>query len=122
MSDLNLKFGSYYELAKDGDSALECYEEALRQNDANDSAMLALAKLRLGRGEHEQAQAQCITLMRSDPASQEGSMMLADIMLQKSEWEAAIYHFQQLLQKNPDYFKALAKSGCPCAPCFHAFV
>ena len=36
-------------------------------------------------------------------------MMLADLMLQKSEWEAAIYHFQQLLEKTPAHFRAMVK-------------
>merc|ERR1719387_899984 len=36
-------------------------------------------------------------------------MILADLMLQKNEWEAAIYHFQQLLEKSPIHYKAMAK-------------
>merc|ERR1719181_197213 len=72
-------------------------------------AILSLARLHLVRGELEMAQTQCTTLMRVDPGSQEASMMLADLMLQKSEWEAAIYHFQQLLEKTPAHFKAMVK-------------
>ena len=71
--------------------------------------MLALASLHLHRGELEAAQNQCVTLMRIDPGNQDASMMLADLMLQKSEWEAAIYHFQQLLEKTPAHFRALVK-------------
>ena len=36
--------------------------------------------------------------------------MLADLMLQKNEWEAAIYHFQQLLETTPAHFKARARA------------
>jgi len=35
--------------------------------------------------------------------------MLAAIMLQRNEWEAAIFHFQEQLGKQPAHFKALAK-------------
>ena len=47
--------------------------------------------------------------MRIEPGSEAGSMMLADLMLQKNEWEAAIYHFQQLLEATPAHFKAMVK-------------
>merc|ERR1719482_305204 len=66
-----------HELMRDPAQARASYEEAL---------------------EHDEAQALCTTLMRIEPGSEAGSMMLADLMLQKNEWEAAIYHFQQLLE------------------------
>jgi tetratricopeptide (TPR) repeat protein len=35
--------------------------------------------------------------------------MLAELMFQKEHYETAIYHFQQLLEKNPRNFRALAQ-------------
>ena len=37
------------------------------------------------------------------------SGMLAELMFQKEHYETAIYHFQQLLEKNPRNFSALAQ-------------
>ncbi len=37
--------------------------------------------------------------------------MMADLAFRKNDYEAAMFHFQQLLQKRPDYWVALARSG-----------
>ena len=44
-----------------------------------------------------------------DPANEEASMMLADLMFKKNEFDAATYHFQQLLEKKPNHYIALSK-------------
>ena len=35
--------------------------------------------------------------------------MMADLAFRKNDYEAAMFHFQQLLQKRPDYWVALAR-------------
>jgi hypothetical protein len=35
--------------------------------------------------------------------------MMADLAFRKNDYEAATFHFQQLLQKRPDYWVALAR-------------
>ena len=35
--------------------------------------------------------------------------MLADLMFRKQEYDAATYHFQQLLERSPDHYEALAR-------------
>lgn len=47
--------------------------------------------------------------MRLDPSNREASLMLADVMFRKNEHEAATFHFQQLLEKNPTQYAALDK-------------
>ncbi len=37
--------------------------------------------------------------------------MMADLAFRKNDYEAAMFHFQQLLQKRPDYWVALARFG-----------
>ena len=107
LAEVCFRIAMEYEEQRNPDEALVFYQEALKHYDGHERAILSLARLHLVRGELEMAQTQCTTLMRVDPGSQEASMMLADLMLQKSEWEAAIYHFQQLLEKT--HQKAMAE-------------
>jgi tetratricopeptide repeat protein 21B len=44
-----------------------------------------------------------------DSGNEEASMMLADLMFRKNEYEAATFHFQQLLERKPTHFSALAR-------------
>jgi len=108
-AELCCELGVHYEAQKDAERAATFFQEALKHAEAHEKSSLALARLHLGRGELDAAQTLCVTLMKIDPTNQDASMILADLMLQKNEWEAAIYHFQQLLEKSPTHFRAMAK-------------
>ena len=48
-------------------------------------------------------------------------MLMADLAFRKNDYESAMFHFQQLLTKRPDYWVALARLElifCR-APSFH---
>jgi tetratricopeptide repeat protein 21B len=72
-------------------------------------SIIALARLYLARGELDPCQHQCITLLRMDAGNEEASMMLADLMFRKNEYEAATFHFKQLLEKKPNHYVALSR-------------
>ena len=50
-----------------------------------------------------------LALQRVDPANEEASMMLADLMFKKNEFDAATYHFSRLIEKKPNHYVALSK-------------
>ncbi len=50
-------------------------------------------------------------VFRNDKENEEATVMMADLAFRKNDYEAAMFHFQQLLQKRPDYWVALARSG-----------
>lgn len=108
-ADVAYQLADCHEQQRDAEQAAGAYSEALKHNDAHEKAILALARLQLSRGELEAAQELCMALMRIDGTNREASMILADLMLQKSEWEAAIFHFQQLLERAPANFEAIVK-------------
>jgi len=99
----------YNDEQKNVDKALSFYNEALKHDDGHEKSMLALAKLHLARGELDACQHQCVTLLRIDPMNEEASMMLADLMFRKNEYDAAIYHFQQLLERKPNHYVGLVR-------------
>ena len=108
-SEIAFTMAEYQELLREPDAAIESYKECLKFDEANVRAMLALARLLLNRGDLEDAQSQTVSAMRADDSSEDASLMLANIMLQKNEWEAAIYHFERKLEEAPAMFKTLAK-------------
>jgi tetratricopeptide repeat protein 21B len=87
--------------------ALRFYNEALKHDNANEQALLALAELHKERNELDQCQNQCVTLLRIDSTNDTATMFLAELMFLKKETESAIFHFQQLLEKRPNYYVAL---------------
>ncbi|KAJ0406797.1 hypothetical protein ATCC90586_000850 [Pythium insidiosum] len=82
---------------------------ALRSDETHEGCILFLAHTHRNAGDLDQCQVRCTTLLRLNPAHEEAAIMLADIMLQKEDYEGAIYHFQQLLESKPDNFAALSR-------------
>eukprot|EP00756_Hemistasia_phaeocysticola_P023049 Hpha_TRINITY_DN15868_c2_g7::TRINITY_DN15868_c2_g7_i1::g.192122::m.192122/K19673/TTC21B, IFT139; tetratricopeptide repeat protein 21B len=101
------ELGEYYREQKQLDKAVMFHNDALKQDETHDRAMLALAKLYRDKGELEGCELQANALLRVDPTNEEASMMLADLMFRKNKFEDATYHFQQLLEKKPGNYEAL---------------
>ena len=72
-------------------------------------ALCALARLYLMNDDLDQCQYTCMTLLRNDKENEEATVMMADLAFRKNDYEAAMFHFQQLLEKRPDYWVALAR-------------
>jgi tetratricopeptide repeat protein 21B len=63
--------------------------------------MVALARLYLMTDDLDQCQYTCMTLLRSDKDNEEATVMMADLAFRKNDYESAMFHFQQLLDKRP---------------------
>lgn len=63
--------------------------------------MLELAKLYLTTEDLDACQHQCMTLLKSDKENDSATVMMADLMFRKNEYDQAMYHFQQLLERRP---------------------
>ncbi len=85
------------------------YPQSLQFDPDDETAMCALAKLYLGVDDLDQCQYMCMTLLRSDADNEEATVMMADLAFRKNDYDSATFHFQQLLQKRPDYWVALAR-------------
>lgn len=89
--------------------ARRTYEAGLRHEESHEKTLIALAKLHLRGGDLDKCRQYCMTLSRIDSNNEEATMMLADMMFQKREFQPAIFHFQQLLQNRPNNFRGLYK-------------
>ena len=63
--------------------------------------MLELAKLYLTTEDLDACQHQCMTLLKNDKENDSATVMMADLMFRKNEYDQAMYHFQQLLERKP---------------------
>lgn len=104
-----LELGEQYSQLHNNEKALGFYNEALKHDEVNDRAMLCLAKLYLSKGDVDACEHQCNTLLRINPACEEATMILADIMFRKNRYEDAAFHFLQILDKKPDNFSAMVQ-------------
>ncbi|XP_065838597.1 tetratricopeptide repeat protein 21B-like [Oscarella lobularis] len=95
--------------AREFDKAVLLYREALSHKDTDQKTMLALAKLFLSMDDLESCQHQCLTLLRLNKDNDAATVMMADLMFRKNEYDSAIFHFQQLLGRKPDHYEALVR-------------
>ncbi|XP_052805384.1 tetratricopeptide repeat protein 21B-like isoform X2 [Mya arenaria] len=94
---------------RDFDKAITYYKEALVYNENDGKIMLDVAGLYLSTGDLDACQHQLMTLLKSDKENDAATIMLADLMFRKNEYDSAMFHFQQLLQLKADNYDALAR-------------
>jgi tetratricopeptide repeat protein 21B len=56
-----------------------------------------------------QCQMSCMTLFKADANNKAATVMMADLAFRKVDFERAAFHFQQLLQRCPNCWTALAR-------------
>lgn len=88
---------------KDFDQAKKFYEEALVYHESDNTAQLELARLHLHTEDLDSCQQVCMRLLKSDVDNDAATMMMADLMFRKQEYDSAIFHFQQLLERQPGW-------------------
>lgn len=120
-AEVNFMLGEYYETRERHlENAAGFYGETLRNNDTHEKSILALARIFLHKGELDNCEKQLQTLLRVDPANEEASMLMAELMMMLAsqggrsdggaqEYKDAIFHYQTLLDKKPCNYTALAK-------------
>lgn len=106
-ANICLELGEYYIGLQITDKALTFFNEALKHDEANEKAMLALARLYLGKGEIDGCEQQCNALLRVNPNCEEAIMILADLMFRRNRFDDAAHHFLQILDKKPDNYNAM---------------
>ncbi|GFN94693.1 tetratricopeptide repeat protein 21b-like, partial [Plakobranchus ocellatus] len=74
------------------------------------AANLDLAGLYLMTEDLDACQHQLMTLLKNDSDNDSATIMLADLMFRRNEYDAAMYHFQQLLNSKPEALKHFNKA------------
>ncbi|NXU76844.1 TT21B protein, partial [Oreotrochilus melanogaster] len=86
------------------EKAIKFYKEALVHCDTNKKAMLELARLYLAQDDTDACQHQCFLLLKNDQDNEAATMMMADLMFRKQDYEQA-----QLLERKPDNYATLSR-------------
>lgn len=120
-AELNFQLGEYYEMRERNlEYAIGYYGETLRNDDAHEKSILALARIHLQKNELDICEKQLMTLLRVDPTNEEASMLMAELMMMLAsqggrsdggaqEYKDATFYYQTLLDKKPCNYNALGK-------------
>jgi len=120
-AELNFQLGEYYEMRERNlEYAIGYYGETLRNDDAHEKSILALARIHLQKNELDICEKQLMTLLRVDPTNEDASMLMAELMMMLAsqggrsdggaqEYKDATFYYQTLLDKKPCNYQALSK-------------
>lgn len=61
------------------------------------------------RGEVGECEQRCAALLRANPFNDEAGDILVYLMIHRELYEAAILHFQQILERDPNHYSALSQ-------------
>ncbi|KDR09588.1 tetratricopeptide repeat protein 21B-like [Zootermopsis nevadensis] len=103
------QMAEYASMLRDHDAAIRFYKEALTYSPEDTKSLVDLARLYMQVNDLEQCQMSCMTLLKADADNEAATVMMADLAFRKVDFETAAFHFQQLLQRRPDYWTALAR-------------
>ncbi|XP_023227553.1 tetratricopeptide repeat protein 21B-like [Centruroides sculpturatus] len=103
------QLAEHWSSKKDFNQAMKYYKEALAYDNDNTELLLALAKLEMSANNLEAARQYCTTILKNDKENDGATLMMADLMFRKTDLESAMFHFQQLLDRKPNYYSALAR-------------
>ncbi|XP_019518289.1 PREDICTED: tetratricopeptide repeat protein 21A isoform X2 [Hipposideros armiger] len=104
-----IQFGEHYLEEKDYAKAVRSYKDALSYSPTDNKVMLELAQLYLLQGHLDLCEQHCAILLQTEKNHEIASMMMADLMFRKQEYEAAVHLYHQILEKAPDNFRILNK-------------
>ncbi|XP_075036827.1 tetratricopeptide repeat protein 21B isoform X1 [Mixophyes fleayi] len=94
---------------RDYDRAIAFYKEALVYCETDNKVIMELAHLYLAQDDIDSCQQQCALLLRNDQQNEAATMMMAGLMFRKQDYEQAVFHFQQLLERKPDNYATLSR-------------
>lgn len=94
---------------KENQQSINHYKEALFIQQNSCKILGALAKMYMQVNFMELCQQTCTTLLSLDPDNEEGSVLMADIAFHKMDFDMALFHFTQLVTKQPSNWPALVR-------------
>ncbi|XP_064419793.1 tetratricopeptide repeat protein 21B [Latimeria chalumnae] len=94
---------------RDYEKAIKFYKEALVYCETDNKVMLELARLYLEQDDIDASQHQCALLLKIDQNNEAATMMMADLLFRKQDYDQAVFHFQQLLERKPDNYATLSR-------------
>lgn len=107
--EISMKLAELSTATREFEQAINHYKDALFISPDNPSILAALAKLYMQMNYLDLCQQTCSTLLNFDPENEQASVMMADIAFRKIDFDMALFHFTQLLTKQPTNWTALVR-------------
>ncbi|XP_060525880.1 tetratricopeptide repeat protein 21B-like isoform X2 [Cylas formicarius] len=107
--DIALKLADTAISLKNHEQAVNYYKESLTVSPNNISILVALARQYMQMNYLELCQQTCASVLRIDADNEAASVMMADIAFRKVDFDMALFHFTQLIGKQPTNWEALVR-------------
>uniref|UniRef100_A0A3P8VGK7 Tetratricopeptide repeat domain 21B n=1 Tax=Cynoglossus semilaevis TaxID=244447 RepID=A0A3P8VGK7_CYNSE len=108
-AEICAEIAKHYTSQRGYERAVKFYKEALVYCETDRKVMMELARLYLTLDEVDACQEQCSVILKNDQFNEDATLMMADIMFRKQDYEQAVFHFQQLLERKPDNYPTLSR-------------
>ncbi|XP_068186204.1 tetratricopeptide repeat protein 21B [Antennarius striatus] len=108
-AEISAEIAKHYASQRGYERAVKFYKDALVYCETDRKVMLELARLYLTLDEVDACQEQCFVILKNDQFNEDATLMMADIMFRKQDYEQAVVHFQQLLERKPDNYPTLSR-------------
>ncbi|XP_030641842.1 tetratricopeptide repeat protein 21B [Chanos chanos] len=108
-AEICAEIAKHYSSQRGYERAVKFYKEALVYCESDSKVMLELAQLYLTLDDMEACQQQCSVLLQNDQVNEPATLMMADLMFRKQDYDQAVFHFQQLLERKPDNYPTLSR-------------
>ncbi|XP_034042968.1 tetratricopeptide repeat protein 21B [Thalassophryne amazonica] len=108
-AEICAEIAKHYTSQRGYERAVRFYKEALVHCENDRKVMLELAQLYLTLDDMDACQDQCSDILKADQFNEDATLMMAELMFKKQDYEQAVFHFQQLLERKPDNYLTLSR-------------
>ncbi|XP_051938739.1 tetratricopeptide repeat protein 21B isoform X1 [Hippocampus zosterae] len=103
------EIAQHYTSQRGYERAIKFYKEALVYCETDHKVMLELAQIFLTIDELDSCQEQCSVILKNDQFHEDATLMMADLMFRRQDYEQAVFRYQQLLERKPDNYPTLSR-------------
>ncbi|XP_061734928.1 tetratricopeptide repeat protein 21B isoform X2 [Nerophis ophidion] len=103
------EMAQHYTSQRGYESAIKSYKEALVYCETDHKVMLELAQILLTLDQVDACQEQCSVILKNDQFNEDATLMMADLMFRRQDYEQAVFRYQQLLERKPDNYPTLSR-------------
>ncbi|XP_077473594.1 tetratricopeptide repeat protein 21B [Stigmatopora argus] len=103
------EIAQHYTRQRGYERAIKFYKEALVYCETDHKVMLELAQIFLTIDEVDSCQEQCSIILKNDQYNEDATLMMADLMFRRQDYEQAVFRYQQLLERKPDNYPTLSR-------------
>ncbi|XP_054643710.1 tetratricopeptide repeat protein 21B isoform X1 [Dunckerocampus dactyliophorus] len=103
------EIAQHYTSQRGYERAIKFYKEALVYCESDHKVMLDLAQMFLTLDEVDACQEQCSVILKKDQFNEDATLMMADLMFRRQDYEQAVFRYQQLLERKPDNYPTLSR-------------